>query len=192
MFNFNGKTYVESQTPGLPLPTDQVAIDQMSGADLVSTFNLVSANLGKGRVKRFADTAAGRRRLLGILTEYEQANSQDEQETAPPPPPAKPGSEPAPPPASDPPKQRAERKKRGMRFVFPAEKEIKPVREGTARAKALAILLRDGGGTFADVQAATGWNEKQAYEGIRLLHYYSGYGLKEKVVDGATMITAHK
>lgn len=184
MFQFNGKTFYASQSPGQALGPNDVLIESMTGPQLLETFNLVAANLGRGRVKRFADPATGRKRLIAILTDYA---SQDDAGTATDPPAADP-----PIAAPEPGKAKTERKKRGMRFVFPAEKDIKPVREGTARAKALAILTRDGGGTFDDVCRATGWNEKKAYEGIRLLHYYSGYGLKEKVVDGKTIITAHK
>lgn len=159
------------------------ALDEMTGPELKSLHNLVASNLGEPEVRRFSDNKAAVKRTQAILERYAAGDKADA---------GKPAAAPAPKPAT-PPAGKKERKKRGMRFVFPAEKEIKPVREGTARAKALAVLTQANGGTFEEVQKATGWNEKQAYEGIRLLHYYSGYGLKEKAAaDGKVYITAHK
>lgn len=59
----------------------------------------------------------------------------------------------------------------------PAE-EIKVHREGTKRAKALAMLLE--GTTFEAVMEACEWDEGQAYEGIKLLNGYLGYGIEEQ------------
>lgn len=184
MIKFLQHTYAQSRTAA-----DNGAdkfIDQMTGPELLSLHNLVASNLGKGTTKRFSDTEAARRRTWAILQEYDKADQDDlgqgdKTET--------PAPTPAPTPST--PKAKVERKKRGMRFVFPAESEQKPVREDSARGKALAVLTRKGGGTFAEVQAATGWSEKQAYEGIRLLHYYSGYGLAQEERGGETYITAH-
>lgn len=184
MIKFLQDTYAPSKTPAEPNATKY--LDQMSGPELLSLHNLVASNLGKGGTKRFSDNEAARRRTWAILQEYDQANDETLGQDTPAPAPT-----PTPAPAPTTPKAKVERKKRGMRFVFPAESEQKPVREDSARGKALAVLTRKGGGTFAEVQAATGWNEKQAYEGIRLLHYYSGYGLAQEERDGQTFIIAH-
>ncbi len=48
---------------------------------------------------------------------------------------------------------------------------------GTYRAQIIAMLLI--GATMAEVREATGWNERQAREGVRLLHYKCGYGISE-------------
>lgn len=67
---------------------------------------------------------------------------------------------------------------RALAFNLPLTADIK--RPG--RGKRLAIfemLQRKEGATFEEVQTATGWDRKTAYEGIRLLHTYCGYGLKQ-------------
>lgn len=159
--------------PGHPDPKPR-AIELMGATELVPIYNLVASNLGQRPVNKFADAATARKRTWAKLVEYDEHDFDAEGGEARPEPvdeKLKPKAE----PVDEKPK--AERKKRGMRFVFPAEDTIKPIRPDSARGKALAVLSQSGGGTFAEVQAATGWNEKRAYEGIRLLHYYSGYGL---------------
>lgn len=75
------------------------------------------------------------------------------------------------------------RGERAMIFNFPVGKDgIKKHRENTKRATAIGLLLE--GATFEAVQKATGWNRKDAYEGIRLLHYYVGYGIKTDETTG--------
>jgi hypothetical protein len=49
----------------------------------------------------------------------------------------------------------------------------------TKRSKVVAMLTAKGGASFEEIQAATDWNDRDAYEGIRLIHSYLGYGLKE-------------
>lgn len=77
-----------------------------------------------------------------------------------------------------------ERKVRGFRFKFMKRDEIKGVKEGSKRAKLLALLKQEGGATFEECMAETGWNRKDCYEGIRLLHYYVGYGLNQDESTG--------
>jgi hypothetical protein len=187
MIKFLQHTYAQTRTAA-----DNGAdkfLDQMTGPELLSLHNLVASNLGKGSTKRFADTKTALRRTWAILEEYQAtdvgtvdqpegdradfARREAEYERA-----------------VDP-KPKVERKKRGMRFVFAPEDEVRQAREGTARAKALAILRRDEGATFEEVSAVTGWTEKQTYEGIRIVHYYLGWGLRETVVDGKTRIHAY-
>lgn len=45
----------------------------LTGPQLLDLYNLVSANLGKGRVKRFADRKAAEKRTWAILEEYDAA-----------------------------------------------------------------------------------------------------------------------
>lgn len=175
----------------------------MTGPQLLDLFNLVSANLGKGRVNRFSDRKAAEKRTWGILETFEaEAATEGKVELSP----AdkkqiteeaqarKGGSKPAAPKPAD----KKARKPRGMRFVFPADKEIKPVREGTFRAKLVELFSTGKGATFDEAMAAT-WGSKKdmdvetakktTYEGIRLLHYYVGYGMKQ---DADGRITIHK
>jgi hypothetical protein len=72
---------------------------------------------------------------------------------------------------------KTERKSRGFRFKFQKRDEIKEVKAGSKREQLLNLLKQPGGATFEECMAATGWNRKDCYEGIRLLHYYVGYGL---------------
>lgn len=72
-----------------------------------------------------------------------------------------------------------ERKRRGFRFVFPKKDEIKSCREGTKRAQVVELLSREEGATLEEIMAATGWSQKDAYEGTRLIHFYLGYGMKQ-------------
>lgn len=62
-------------------------------------------------------------------------------------------------------------------FAFEPLKEQKPHKPNTKRAKVLEMLL--SGATFVEIQEATKWDDRTAYEGIRLIHGYLGYGLKE-------------
>jgi hypothetical protein len=65
------------------------------------------------------------------------------------------------------------------RFDWPPRGEVKKHRVGTKRAKALALLLRPEGATLEEVQETCGWDAANAYEGIKLLHGYLGYGVRE-------------
>jgi hypothetical protein len=172
---FLAKTYALEVAPNAP--QDAVVLSSMSGAELLGLHNLVASNLGRGAVKRFSDTETARRRTWAILDQYAKTDelgsedpakddaAQETAEAAPEEPKAK--------------KPKAPKKARGPRYVFAADDTIKPVKPNTARGKALELLLRPEGATQTEVEAVTGWNKKQAYEGIRLIHYYSGYGLRQ-------------
>lgn len=62
--------------------------------------------------------------------------------------------------------------------------EIKKFREGTKRATVIGMLVNEGGATFAEVMEATGWDHKTAYEGVRLINLYVGYGLRTDAETG--------
>jgi len=66
-------------------------------------------------------------------------------------------------------------------FCFSPKRDCKDHKPNTKRAKVLEMLQQ--GATFEQVKEATGWNTKDAMEGIRLLHDFLGYGLKE-TADG--------
>ena len=199
MIVFLGKSY--GPTRNVNYNGANVILDEQSAPELASLYRLVASNLGEPEVRRFSDKPTAVKRTWAILERYAASDAASE--------PAQgivigadalaaggaPGDvpefvpAPAPAPAPDAPKAKVERKKRGMRFVFPAESEIKEAREGTARAAALALLKRPEGASFQEVMDATGWNEKQAYEGIRIIHYYLGWGMKQ---DAEGRITVHK
>ncbi len=82
-------------------------------------------------------------------------------------------------------------------FKFPAEKEIRPPKAGTLRGEVLEALRR--GVTYNDVivivkefDARRGVDvknaDRRAYEVIRLLHYYCGYGMDQSP-EGVIKVT---
>jgi DNA-binding MarR family transcriptional regulator len=62
-------------------------------------------------------------------------------------------------------------------FDFKPKKEQRGVKAETKRAKVLEMLLK--GATFDEVKEANQWDQRTTYEGIRLIHGYVGYGLRE-------------
>jgi hypothetical protein len=66
---FLGDNYAEPSTVATDGST--ILVGKLSGAELVDLYNLVSSNLGRGRVKRFADTKTGVKRTWAILQEYD-------------------------------------------------------------------------------------------------------------------------
>jgi hypothetical protein len=67
---FLGKVYAPTFIPLAPDPKP-INIDLLGNSELLDLYNLVSANLGRGRVKRFADAATAKRRTWAILEKYE-------------------------------------------------------------------------------------------------------------------------
>lgn len=86
------------------------------------------------------------------------------------------------------PVEKKARKSRGFRFKFCKRDTIKTVKEGSKRYALLQLLKQEGGATFEECMAETGWNRKDCYEGIRLLHYYVGYGLNMDETTGKIWI----
>ena len=86
------------------------------------------------------------------------------------------------------PVEKKARKSRGFRFKFCKRDTIKEVKEGSKRYALLQLLKQEGGATFEECMAETGWNRKDCYEGIRLLHYYVGYGLNMDETTGKIWI----
>lgn len=161
--------------PGVGAPDDAVNIEELTTSELVSIHNLASQNMGGGRVNRFSDKATALKRTRAKLLEFiEFLENGDEAE------PEKAKKTPSP--------KKGGRKKRGMRFVFPKTDEVKKTREGTNRAKLIELLSREKGASFEECMAAT-WGPRKdmseeqkvttTYEGIRLLHYYVGYGMRQ-------------
>lgn len=161
----------------------QAELDAMSTADILVHFNALATSKGRETTKRFADRASAIKRTLA-LQDLEGGGASAPKPKAPPPPADKPKAAPE---AGKTKKAKAEpkeRKMRGMRFVFPVEREIKPVREGSKRYKLMQLLSTEEGATFEQAMKHTGWSRKDCYEGIRLLHYYSGYGMSHDATTG--------
>jgi hypothetical protein len=78
---FQGHTYVEA--PFLGMPQGSVSVPALMGPELLDLYNLVAANLGRGRVKRFADNKSGAKRTWAILQDYDARPDDDFAMSAP-------------------------------------------------------------------------------------------------------------
>ena len=146
--------------------------DAMTSGELVAKYNEAATILGQNLVKKFSDKKTAVRRTRKMVEAAE----------------AKQDAEPAPDPA---PKPKAKRvvKKRGMRFVYPPKSELRTIRdEDSLRGRVRSALEK--GATFEDIVgvvrgfdtdrgSSPGHVERRAYEVIRILNYYIGYGLKQ-------------
>jgi hypothetical protein len=69
--------------------------------------------------------------------------------------------------------------RRTKRFNLPCRFKPRRMRSGSKRALIAELLSRPEGATFRECQAAGGWDYRQTYDNIRLLHVYCGFGLRE-------------
>lgn len=157
-------------------------LSAVSNADLLGFYN---ATTGKATTK-FASRDKGLKQVWALvepmlLAEEAPAPKQE----APAPAPKQEEAAPAPKKEKAP---KTERKTRGFRFKFCKRDTIKEVKEGSKRFALLQLLKQEGGATFEECMAETGWNRKDCYEGIRLLHYYVGYGLNMDETTGKIWI----
>ena len=151
-------------------------LTNLSNSQLVDQYNEAAALLGQSSIKRFRDKQTALRRTTEILAMIEH-------KVAEPKAPAKP------------------RAKRGMRFVFPfhGSDHLRSTRNAeTLRGRCTALLK--GGATFADVKALveefdrehgkpSKYVERRAYELVRIMHYYLGYGIEHN--QGTDIIKLH-
>lgn len=146
-------------------------LSDVSTADLLAFYN---ERTGKNTTK-FASRAKGQMQVWALI-EAEVAAELAAIEAA------KAASEEAAP------VEKKARKSRGFRFKFCKRDTIKEVKEGSKRFALLQLLKQEGGATFEECMAETGWNRKDCYEGIRLLYYYVGYGLNMDETTGKIWI----
>lgn len=173
---------------------------------LLTEYNKAAVALGEKTVKRFADKNSAQRRTQGMLDKLAHTPASQlkiiTEETSAKKAPAKKAtakkSSAKKTSAKKSPGKKSTRKSRVMRFVFRPENEIKKCK-GTVKTKsgdkrplrqrAVDMLLK--GATFKQVEElveafdkdrkVTSKNvERRAYELVRLIHYYLGYGLKQK------------
>lgn len=159
-------------------------LEALTGPALVSLYNEVAPLVKANTVNRFSDHRTAARRTWGILVSY-----------------AEKGVEEAPAPKAEPKaprekKAKANKKPHGMYFNFPVGKpEVqRGVRDGdTLRGRAVELLLK--GATFDKVErlveqfdADKGRQSKhvtrRAYELVRIMHYYLGYGIRHDQETG--------
>lgn len=81
-------------------------------------------------------------------------------------------------------KEQGARRSAGMSFRLKPHEKQKTPREGTKRARVLAMISRDNGALFSEIREECGWNLKDAYEGVRLLNVFCGHGLWHEPVQG--------
>lgn len=149
-------------------------VSNMTTPELAALYSTIASNLGKKGVSRFADKPSAVKRTWAILQEYAKTDVTGEVKTTKTKPAAKEPKAPA----------VAKEKKPGKKpfrfnFNFAPDSKIKPHREGSkGRATVITLLSREGGATFEEVQKATGWDTKTAYEGIRLIHFALGWGMR--------------
>ena len=145
---FDGKSLTQADLKG------------MSAQALVTLHN----KLAPKPVNRFSDRKTAERRVWALGTKEAASPS---------------------PEASQPKKPRATAEKKqpssgGVRLktfrLAPRDDKHEP-REGTKRAETLRLLSRENGAKFSEIQEKIGWDEKTAYEGIRLINVQCGYGL---------------
>ena len=181
---FNRKKYVLE--PGVGAPAGAIDIASLSVKELADLHNLVASNLDLKRVSRFADKEAAVRRTRGVLLKYEQ--SPEIQVSS----------------GSKKPKKAAEKTtdKKGPRRTYFNFKPLKSIREtpgklstsesGDTRSLRNRLLddMMKRGLTLVEAQGvvrefdkdrnvASKNVERRAYEAVRILHYYLGYGLKQ-------------
>lgn len=149
-------------------------LSDVSAADLLAFYN---ERTGKNTTK-FASRAKGQMQVWALI-EAEVAAELAAIEAAKVAPAA---------PEETAPVEKKARKSRGFRFKFCKRDTIKEVKEGSKRFALLQLLKQEGGATFEECMAETGWNRKDCYEGIRLLHYYVGYGLNMDETTGKIWI----
>lgn len=140
----------------------------MTKSAINKIYNDVALSLGMKTVKRFSDKAVAIKRTRKLLVDAGQE------------------------PSAVIPPEHANPKKRQKVFRYPPESEIRVTREGYLRNKAQMLLL--GGATFDEIIQMINEHdvmrgvlphdaEKRAYELIRSLHRYCGWGLKEEVQE---------
>ena len=138
-------------------------LKSMSSKELVALYNKHASK----KVKKFKDKATALKRVKSVLPK--------EKGTA----------------------AKGERKKRGMHFVFPFSGEVREVRSAESLRGQCVTLLKKGA-TFDQIQklcasfdkkrgVTSESIERRAYELVRIMHHYLGYGLKHN--EGSGVIT---
>lgn len=149
--------------------SSQADLKALSSKELVAVYNELT---GKA-TKKFASREKGLAQTWAALRIELKAQAATEEPTA--------AEKPAP-------EKKAVGSGRRMTFRL-APGTVRDVRDTSKRAAVIKLLERPNGATFAEVQEATGWNERQTYEGIRLVHFSAGHGLWDSVdADGAVRV----
>jgi len=151
---------------------------ETTASALVFAHNEAADALGEKSVNRFSDKESAMRRTLAMFAKAVAAGK---------------ATPDAPVKVEKAPKVKAVRQ---MHFTFPVDAAgIKPVKQdGSLRASCVNLLIGDGA-TLAEVVKlveafdarrgkAVGNVERRAYELVRIMHYYLGYGMKHNAETG--------
>lgn len=180
-------------------------IDGLIGGELVRFYNQVA----KKPTKKFSDRKSGLKRAKAAWVEagskaitFEQYISEEKPGKV-----TKSATKPATKPAkvtnvnvtvkvdkpAKPAKKEPVKKGKGSRvhqpFNYPVGGEIKEHREGTNRANIIALLSRKNGAKIHEITKITGWTERNAYDGIRMLHVQVGYGITEDLEGNIKLVS---
>lgn len=172
-----------------------VNLETLKTPELIVKYNEAAATLGIQSVIRFSDHRAAVRRTGKLLAQV-AAGDKTPSKTKTKKPKAKAKAKAKDTSSATPPK-----KKRRMRFVFPydGDDRLRTIRQGpTLRAGCIKLLEK--GATFDQVKELVVAFDKQrdkpvkslerrAYEIVRIMHYYLGYGLDHDMETG--IITLH-
>lgn len=210
IITFGGKSYVAQHTTDIASRAHQ-SVEHLSGPQQVDLYNLVSSNLGRGRVKRFADGKSGARRTWAILTEWAEQPDEGAPKIAP-----KLADAPTnrdlvqqlsdtasrgaaqtalrnSPPSSDNPAKDAEmpalRKAVKLTDLKPKAK-VYPRKAGSKQAVLIDLLSRKTGATFGELYdglAETGkpWRGVTIRSGLAWdVNHIAGYGVTSELLNG--------
>lgn len=133
-------------------------ISDLSLSELRDHYNGLAKQAGVPTISKFRDKATGQRRCQELEKQVK-------------------------------PKKKGERKKRGMRFVFPfnGREHLRSVRDEES-LRGMCVDLLTAGATFDEVEKLVvefdkrrkrdpQHIERRAYELVRIMHYYLGYGI---------------
>lgn len=159
----------------------EASLTALSAKELVALYNETAAQVGANPVNKFSDKKTAVRRTQNLLAlipvDAPKADVEAQEEVPAPVEPEAPAAAPA------------EKKVRQMVFRFKPAKEQRAFNKASLRGRAVDALLN--GASFAEMQALVEEFdadrkkvphnvERRAYELVRIVHYYLGYGLKEE------------
>lgn len=165
-------------------------LSRMNASEILAIYNTAALKLGRTQVKRFSDLKTAIRRTTEILKPIDELDGVPV--TTPPSlAPVKPELKLTPPPS---------KRARVKGFNFPAREHIKRLNKGTLRERIATLLLQ--GATIGQVRDLIVAYDKErglvprdslklgvdAYEHVRNLHLYVGYGMVEDTDGVITLV----
>lgn len=153
----------------ITLPADD-QINEMSLAELASTYNGLVADTDGKPVKKFKDRKTGIRRVRLLIHELYQAENDPELTGD--------GQEPV-----------EEDEVASDYLVLPQKERIGVHRPSTRRGTLISLCLREGGATLEELMDASGWTASQVRTNLRLINRHVGHGIRED--ENGFIMTGH-